>query len=189
MNCSEISAVVVTKGDRDITRVLDSLWRFGEVLVADNSKSPLDNMVFSRYIRAITAKFPVVYFQDDDTIVDTYALCQQYQPNRVVCNMPERWHKAYTGTGISLVGFGAVMDRAIAHPSSWIERYSRAGLPHDDVFLRECDRVFTYVNRDRVVWTDVKIGQLEYSSAPDRMYVQARTAGDYNEIRRRLATL
>jgi len=185
MSPSEISAVVVTKGDRNIANVLANLCQFGEVMVWDNSKEP-DMKVLGRYIGALKAQFPVVYVQDDDTIVAANQICSEYQPGKIVCNMPKRWHKAYEGTGISLVGFGAVFDRSLADGAF---RPYLSNHPFDEMFKRECDRVFTYLNRDRVVWTEAEIIQLDYSSAPDRMYLQRRTVDDYAEIRRRLAAL
>src|SRR5690349_2190742 len=105
MTPSEVSAVIVTKGDRDIREVPASLEGFGEVIVRDNSKSLPDWKVFGRWMGAMDAQFSVVAVCDDDVIVDWPALCAQYRPGKLVCNMPEEFrHGPYSQGGISLVG-------------------------------------------------------------------------------------
>ena len=207
MKRSECMVSVVTKGDRDISEVLKSLDGFGYVCVWNNS-SPhhTDLKVYGRYA-ALSGQHLICqvyeclpYYrccQDDDVIVDWNNLLEQYIPEqhegKILCNMPQKWRPHYSTTGgISLVGFGAIMherfvdDWGRARP---FQRYDDAGWVRDEVFMRECDRVFTYLHRDKIEWLDIPMRQLDYSSAPDRMYRQARTNDDYNEIRRRLATL
>lgn len=187
MDRSQISAVVVTKGDRDISRVVESLAPFGQVIVHDNSKQVTDSIVFGRWIAAASAKHEAVFVCDDDTIVDSEALCAQFRPGRILCNMPERWHKSYLGTGICLVGFGAVFERSMVWPG--FAAYDAAGHPRDEVFLREADRVWTYELNGLIDWADVPIKQMGYSCDPGRMYRERRTNSDYAEIRRRIGSL
>lgn len=187
MNPSEISAVVVTKGDRDISEVTDTLRDFGELLVWNNAES-IDLKVFGRWVAAEGARSSHVFTCDDDTIVDTAELCSLYaDPDRVLVNMPKRWHNAYQGTGICLVGFGCIFPRHLAMAGFW--KYEASSYERDEVFLREADRVWTHSLQHLIDWAEVPIRQMPYSSAPGRMYLERRTAVDYAEIRRRIATL
>lgn len=191
MNPSEITAVLVTKGERDITEVLASLNAVGfqSVHVWDNSKigerRHLDLSVYGRYFGALIWMDSHCAFVDDDTIVDWPALIATAQPGRSVCNMPPRFRPGYEGTGISLVGFGCIFPRSLIYRG--FDKYDAAGFPRDEVFLRECDRVWTHGNRDLIDWADVHIRQLPCSWKG--MYTEARTNADYTEIRRRLALL
>lgn len=187
MNLSQITAVVVTRGDRDITPVLDSLRGFGEVLMPIGAPGLC---VYARWQAAAQAKCETVAVVDDDTIVDWDALLAAHRFRgdcAITCNMPQRWRKGYEGTGISLVGFGAILPRSAA--MAGFVSYNAAGLPGDEVFLRECDRVWSYAMRHQIHWADVPIKQMDYSTAPDRMYLQSRVGEDYREIRRRLALI
>jgi len=180
----DVTAVVVTTGKHDTREVIESLRPFGDLVIWDNSQFN-DLKVYGRYHGASLGLSPFIYTQDDDTVIDWPALLDEWDDQwRILCNMPHRWHNAYKGTGICLVGFGTLFRREmIAEP---FRRYDAAGFPRDGVFMRECDRVFTHENRQFIDWTEVPMRQMSYSSAPDRMYVQQTTPGEYTEIRRRL---
>ena len=181
LSCNDVSGVIVTKGDRDISTVVKSL-PFSDVVVWDNSKRN-DLKVFGRFHAAvIEAKNPIVYVQDDDCIVDIPKLLEHYDPNMVVCNMPANRRKDYQNTGISLIGWGALFHVSKIN----FKRYT-ACFPVDELFYRECDRVFTYINDCKLV--DVPMVQLEYAFGEDRMGREARHGADYNIIRQRLALL
>lgn len=181
---TEISAVVVTKGDRDISHITESLKHFGELLVYDNRKSK-DYKVYGRFVGARMAKYGVVYVQDDDTIVDSRELVAQWHPGEVLCNMPRNRRADYEGTGIALIGYGCVFERgAVAVFRQYWRHYRK-----DELFHRECDRVFTFLNRDRVRLTQVPLQQLSYASGGDRMGREMRHADDLRKIRARLERL
>ena len=179
-----VTAVVVTRGNRDITPVLSSLSCFGEVRVWDNSKQR-DLKVFGRYAASLWAANSVIYTQDDDAITVPEQICAEYVPGQLVCNMKPGHHDAYRGTGIALVGHGAIFDQNLVNFLPYTDRY-----PQDNLFLRECDRVFTYLYKDRQKWLALPITDLEYASDPAvSMWMEPRHGDDLAEIRRRLQTL
>jgi hypothetical protein len=182
MDISRISAVLVTRGDHDLSPVLKSLEDFGELIVWDNSKVE-NRRVLGRFLGAEGAKFDVVYVQDDDCTVDVQALAAQFRTRELLCNMPVERRQGYRGTGISLIGWGAIFEKPAL---SALDRYPG---PRDEIFERECDRAFTYLNQDIVREVEVSFRQLPYAFGADRMGSEIRHGTDYREIRRRLASL
>lgn len=184
MLLSEISAVLLTKGDRDISPVLESLKGFDELIIWDNSKRE-DFKVMGRYLGAAGARNETVYVQDDDCIVDAVSLISLYSPGQILVNMPADRRNEYLGTGISLIGWGCIFPRdAISTMFPYVAKWGC-----DELFYRECDRVFTYLNQDRIRHVEVPFRQLPYAFGDDRMGKEARHREDFMEIRRRLASL
>lgn len=182
MDISCISAVLVTRGDHDLSPVLKSLEGFGELIVWDNSKVE-NRRVWGRFLGAQRAKFDVVYVQDDDCTVDASALAAMSVPGELLVNMPVDRRQGYRGTGISLIGWGAIFEKPAL---SAFDRYTG---PRDEIFERECDRVFTYLLQDIVREVEVPFRQLPYAFGADRMGSEIRHGTDFREIRRRLAAL
>lgn len=167
-----------------VERVSDHIRAAGisDVVVWDNS-ARLNSRVYGRYLAIGEALHPVIYTQDDDCEVDVLEVIRGYQAGFACCNMPAEFRPHYTD-GIALVGFGAVFDRWL--PSVAFERYMSRWTP-DEIFTRECDRVFTKM-------TPTKLLAVAYSNYPeatggDRMYKEQRHFGDLVEIRRRLDRL
>lgn len=169
----------------DISPVLESLKHFGETVVWNNSTERRDCKVLGRFVAAAKAHNDVVYVQDDDCIVDTEALVALYQPGEVLVNMPINRRAEYRGTGISLIGWGCIFPLVAMQV---IERYTQA-FECDELLMRECDRVFTFLNRGIVRQVAVPFRQLAYAHGVDRMGKEARHRADFVEIRGRLATL
>jgi hypothetical protein len=98
---SDVSAVIVTKGDVDLTPVLESLI-FDDVVVYDNSVFP-DQMTFGRVLGARAARHSVIYSQDDDIMHTADAqerIIDAYQPGFMVgCMWPE-WSAGAKEQGI-----------------------------------------------------------------------------------------
>lgn len=185
MTPSEITAVIVTRGDRDIRQVVQSLDAFNEVIAFDNSKLAKDMMVFGRFLAARGARNEHVYWQDDDCLVDSAALVAQYQPDEILVNMPANRRQEYAGTGIQLLGWGTVAPRASVEV---FEQYFKTHLA-DELFLRECDRVYSYMSRDKIRLTEVWMEHLSYAHGTDRMGREPRHRTDFLKIRERLALL
>lgn len=178
----------MTKGDRDISRVAESLLQFDEVIVRDNSKYAEDLKVFGRYAAAMTARNSTIYIQDDDCIVSAVQIASVYADmfwsvqNLVVCNVPASRRYEYQGTGITLMGWGSVFERAAIYA---FEEYLNVH-PRDDLFLRECDRVFSYIHRHSVYLVDYSVEHLAYAYGPDRMGREPRHGLDLKCIHGRL---
>jgi hypothetical protein len=194
VTCADISAVIVTKGDVDLSPILESLRSdgFEDIVVWDNSKRPFDVKVFGRYAAVAEAKHEFIYVQDDDCIVHAFPKddhdariigsdFDDLYKDRIICNVPSADHrKFYEALGMSLVGWGAVFHRSLVD----FHRYS-AVCDCDDLFLRECDRVFTALNPFYNV--DFPITHLEHAKGADRMGRETRHGDDLAEIQRRIA--
>lgn len=182
MTITDASAIVVTRGGYDISDTLDSLSGFGEVLVWDNSKVP-DLKVYGRFAAITGALNRIVYVQDDDCIVDAAAIVAAYEPWIVTANSEPRHREVnaplYRG-GIAPIGWGAVFDRSAASVfHSYWDRW-----PYDEIFRRECDRVFTALNRVKLITVPFR-----HIKRPESMWTEGRHLSDFEEIRKRIAAI
>lgn len=177
-----MTAVLVTRGDRDLRGIRASLRSFGEILVWDNSKR--ENLkVYGRFAGARLARNQVIYVQDDDCLVDVESLVEAYTPGQIACTMPAINWDHYRTTRVSLIGFGAIFHKARLEV---FDRYL-AMYPRDELFDRECDRVFTYLNRKRVrLVVDSSYRSLPCATAGNRMNREARHFPDLEAILGRL---
>ena len=188
----EITPVIVTRGDspKIVSRIVESIVMhttrlgycfFHPTIIYDNSQR-LDFHVFSRYIAAESATTDYVYVQDDDCLVDLSAFpLSQISPDHVLTNMPADYRPNYPSE-IQLVGFGAVFHRSLIRRT--FERFftTDGGFDDDYVFLVECDRVFTGLNKCELV--DVPITHLPNAMSPHRLYRQS----DHGTRRRAIET-
>lgn len=182
MECSDISAVIVTKGDQDLSAVLASL-PFDDVVIHDNSKEPEDRKVYGRFLGIRRAKNHYIYVQDDDCIVPAKELANRYVEGRteILCNVTKSHSDFYRPLGCTLVGWGAIFPRvAVGCFTRYLKQF-----PEDELFDRECDRIFTALNRFREV--DLGVQHLPHALGRDRMGTEARHGRDLHEIRGRLA--
>jgi len=180
-----VSAVLVTKGDRDVSKVVDTLTHFDEVIVWDNSKACKDVKVYGRFVGAMMARNDIVYVQDDDCIVSPAAIAGQFLFGDIVCNVPQERRPEYAGTGITLIGWGCVFGKSkLASFRSYLEVY-----PQDELFERECDRIFTWLNRSSMRLVDTGLEHLPEAFNDNRMGREHRHRRDYDAIRARLCTL
>ena len=139
---NEITACLVTRGDQPeaMERIYDSLI-FEDRAVYDNSRGP-DWKCAGRYIAALTARTPLVYFQDDDVIVPAetqIALVEAYLESDVDC--VANWGHGENPDGyddLPLVCGGAIADPVKCMDS--ILRYAEH-YPLDDAFKFEADFV------------------------------------------------
>ena len=173
-----VSAVIVTRGDVDLSEILDSLPRDWEHVVWDNSVR--DNLsVYGRYAAIAECEHDLVYVQDDDCVLDPEAfdmLLDAYQPGHVVCNMPERFRTYYPDS--ALVGFGALFDRRLVEPV-FARALGETGYFTrllNPLFLRTCDVVFTALTPRVLV--DAPYRDLPWATGPDRMYRRPEHVGE-----------
>jgi hypothetical protein len=179
--CRRVSAVIVTRGDRDLSPILCHL-PFEDVVVWDNSKRPHDLKVFGRFAAVREARNDIIYTQDDDCVVRALDLVGSYTSGAVTTNMPAERRLTYAD-GVALIGWGAIFDRRLVLR---LNRYLRHW-PCDELFLRECDRVFTAFNAIRYV--EAPFQPLNAHPARTvRMSDEARHLNDLAEIRRRIAS-
>ncbi len=158
MNAENVSAVIVTRGDVDISQIVESL-PFSDIVVYDNSQRR-DQGIYGRYAGIREAKNEVVYVQDDDVLVSCFdELLAAYRPGVLTVNYPEPWD-------IPWVARGAVFDRDLPHVAFW--RY-------DSMFERDhwfthygCDGVFALLT-DRVNVVDFGSEDLPHGFAAGRV--------------------
>lgn len=188
----KVSAVIVTRGDVDLTKCISTFVdeRFVEVVVWNNGTEkctvvPLgpgwpvvheaaDMAVYGRYAATRFAASDVIYVQDDDCVIDATAILDAYEPGRIVANMPEsRWADYPDST---MVGWGAVFDRllpwaAFGHFLTLIiERDLFGGEGGEDAFNRCCDVVFSTLIPRTVI--DVGFEHLPWAETAGRMFKQ-----------------
>ncbi len=133
MNLENVSLVIPTRGDVDLSAILSQLPPFGEVLVWNNSERA-DLGIYARYEMIGNATNQVIATQDDDLIVTCWAqIAAAYQPDVLTVNYPEPWD-------IPWVARGAIFDRDL--PDKAFDRYL-AHYPLDQYFTHwACDGIF-----------------------------------------------
>jgi hypothetical protein len=153
----KVSAVIPSRGDA--AEAVEHLRQFKEIeeIVVIQAGS-----VFGRYIGIDQAKNEIIYTQDDDCITDVAAVLGAYKPGVVVNAMTPEHARQYPRRA-TLVGFGAIFDRNLIRCLDGWER--------DELFMRECDRVFTALNRCEPIFPEIQI--LPRASDPDRLWKQA----------------
>lgn len=167
-----ISAVIVTRGDVDLTDILAGL-PFDDVVIWNNQIEAEDFGVYGRYHAIEQARHDVIYVQDDDCLIPAAALAERYEPGRLVANMPEsRWRDYPDST---LVGWGAVFDRnlperafsrfALSSHSNGCIAWGAEGVD-PRLFQRTCDVVFSALTPRTVI--DAGFRHLLWAEDPAR---------------------
>jgi hypothetical protein len=168
-----VSAVIVTRGNVDLTPVLDSLI-FDDCVVFDNSREPVDMKTYGRVIALGSARYPVVWSQDDDiihTAENQRAIVAAYQPGVLTgCMWPE-WSDGAKAQGIEdgyddlvFAGSGSVYDAdlPIQAVSRYLDHY-----PYDDFFLLWADTIIGVLSPSRQL--DIRFDALPDAEAEYRM--------------------
>jgi hypothetical protein len=113
LSASDVSAVVVTRGDVPLDDVLEPLSIYGEVIVADNSKLPVDLGIYARFDAMAYAKFPIIYTQDDDIVFRNHEeLLAHYKPGVLVTAYPQP-----CDNDIPWISTGAIFDKSLVRPA------------------------------------------------------------------------
>ncbi len=189
-----VSAVIVTRGDVDLTESLALLDRFDEIIIWNNALET-DLAVYGRYAGIEQARNDVVFTLDDDCLVSHEAqdvLLAAYMPGVIVANMPEARWRDYPDS--CLTGWGAVFDRVLPEQAFARMTDAKIMLPIDpspqDFFYRECDVAFTTLTPHRKIdvgfthqpWAEDPARAMFLSPRPDRARMlelarQVRNAG------------
>lgn len=176
MQPSEVSAVIVTRGDKPaaVQKIIMEL-PFTDIVVWDNSKEE-NMMVLGRYFGMMRAKNRIVYVQDDDCIVplDTIVmLLEGYESGKIIASMPSN-HGEYSDS--VLVGWGAIFHRHLP----W-EAFVKYGRRYDLEYFREtCDVIFTALTP--FIRVEGHHDNFEFAYDDNRMYNQS----DHNIIREKI---
>ena len=179
-----VSAVIVTRGNVDLTPVLESLPSEWEQVVWDNSVEQ-DLSVYGRYEAALTrASHDRIYFQDDDCVLAPESFDALLANNMncthvaLTANMPERFRYDFYEHHC-LVGFGCITPRILIEMA--FAKWERAGYYDSDPgwMGRVCDVIFTGLTLPecrRLV--DVPYEDLPWATAMDRMYRSTAHVGE-----------
>jgi hypothetical protein len=139
--------VIVTRGNTDLTAVLNSLI-FDDVVVWDNSAEPEDSMTYGRVLALERTKHSIIYSQDDDIIhtpENQQRIFHAYQPGVLTGCMWSEWSDGAKAQGIQygyddlvFAGSGSVYHRTV--PTLATTRYL-THYPMDDFFLLWADTI------------------------------------------------
>lgn len=135
----KISAVLITREEVYPPLVLERLDVnfFDEILI--ETKAP---NIAARYKLASSARNETIYVQDDDCFVNFQVLYRSYD-EKITSSITSGFKRYYDGMGCSLVGWGAFFDKsALRALGRYLDAYGE-----DQHFLREADRIFTYLNK------------------------------------------
>lgn len=157
MTAAEVSAVIVTRGDVDVSTIVNSM-PFDQTVVWDNSKE-LDFQCYGRFAGIARCKSDYIYVQDDDILVPVAELLRRYDGEGVLANRkPDETYR--------FLGVGALFHRSAVDA---FDKYL-AVYPADHDFHRAADVVFAELNPYRSVW--LGYAEFEWSRADNRMYKQ-----------------
>ena len=169
---SDVSAVIVTRGDVDLAPVLDSLI-FDDIVVWDNS-TETNQMTYGRVLAARRARNEVIYSQDDDLIHTREAQQQivaSYEPGFLVgCMWPE-WSAGAKKQGIEDGYDDLVFPGSGSISESWLWEACIAEYldewPMDDFFRFWCDTFIGVISPTRQL--DIRFKTLPWAKADNRM--------------------
>lgn len=136
----KISCVLITKYSEYPKIVLErlTLGFFDEILIKTESPS-----VYQRYLLAKEAKNDIIYFQDDDCLLNYQNLYKHYN-GQLTNAMPLNFKQKYDEIGCTLVGWGCYINKSMLSVfDKYIEKYGE----NDPHLLREADRIFTCFNK------------------------------------------
>lgn len=139
MNVSDVTAVLITRGDVDLAPIIDTLPYEHVVLWTADRDGPQAYGLFVRYLAASEAPTEVVYVQDDDCLFERHDdLVAAYEPGRIVSTYGHGENPDGLEDFVLLHG-GAIFDRDLIAPAfeRYLDYYVR-----DEGFYREADIIF-----------------------------------------------
>lgn len=166
-----VALCIPTRGDHDLTEIVESVPADIEIVIWDNSKHT-DLSVYGRYAAIELTDAPIIMTQDDDAVLDPESfqtLRDAYQPDALTANMPQEFRHGFYEHHC-LIGFGAIFHRDL--PARAFDRFfaSNSMGSDDPLFLNICDVVFTALVTRHLV--DVPKRNLPWCSDPNRMWRQ-----------------
>lgn len=98
--------------------------------------------VLERFMTAAEAPTEHIYVQDDDNEIDVAELYRHYDGKHITNAMPRGMQGFYSGTGVTLIGYGAFFPRRMAQ--QFVERLPWWRTKFPDLLDMEADRFFTW---------------------------------------------
>lgn len=161
----KLSVVIPTRGDSpiecDAIRAYLGTFPFVDDIQIVEGKTP-----YNRYLMAMgSARHPWIYTQDDDCLTDVWPVFQAMaytplfqssdglpMPAKIVNAMTPEHASVYSGAE-TLIGFGAIFHVDVARATFVNGHFWH----HDELFLRESDRIFASVNPHYSVFPKITI--------------------------------
>lgn len=161
-----ISACLITKDPVYPQAILDevSKYPFEEVLILVNSDSP-----YNKHKLFEAAKYPYIYYQDDDAICPIKELRQLSHPEKLNIAMKPGHMEAYKNHRMTMgIGWGSIFPKTILKTlKKYTDKYGE-----DDIYKRETERVLTALNYNLQNRLSLPITDLPSAMAPDRLWQQ-----------------
>ncbi len=182
---ADVCAVVVTRGDVDLSPVVADL-PYAECRVWNDLERG-SRGCYGRYLAAAETDKPVIFFVDDDVRFTAHvALLAAYAPGRMTVNMPSPWYETcrYGELRQALVGAGSLVPRGLWQPA--IDAYL-AEHPEDELFDLYCDVVVGMLTPHLRI--DVGYEVLPHAIAPGRIYTSPGAALRKETMQRRVLAL
>ncbi len=170
MNPKDVTACLVTRGNVNMDPILDSLI-FDNVIVWNNAERP-DARTYGRYLAAEEADTDVVYFQDDDTLVNPtkqQALLDMWEPGVYLANMEDTRNRSEFPELI-WPGWGSICERTSYEGAfqTWLEH---DGDPTDYWFqIVGADIIHSMLTPAETRRVDLGVRHLNYATGKDRAY-------------------
>jgi hypothetical protein len=170
---SDVTAVIVTKGNVDLEPVLQSLI-FDDFVIWDNSLYAADEKTYGRVLAANLARNDVIYSQDDDIIHTKAAqrdILAAYDEDRLTGCMWAEWSAGAKEQGI-VDGYDDLVfpgSGSISHRDLWndcVQEYLDEW-PRDDFFRLWSDTIIGVIAPTRQL--DIRFEALPCADDPDRM--------------------
>ena len=163
----KVSCCLNTKDGEYPAEILEHLksFNFGEIIIQTNSDSP-----HGKYKAFEKAKFDLIYYQDDDAICPVAQLATYSDPEMINVAMKPSHFEGYKNTRMTMgLGWGSIFPKKLLDSlSKYTDRYGE-----DEVFMRETERILTYLNYPQNRFT-FPIIDLPSATAPDRLYRQPK---------------
>lgn len=170
-----IAAVIPTRGDVDIRRLAQHLRQFREFGFLVFSPGPSS---FTRYAIGRELNLSYFYTQDDDCVTDIAPLLEAYEPGDRLFNAMTAHHQANYPGRETLLGFGTICQTSLIKSTfdrPWVR---------DQLFFRECDRIFGSINRHASVHCPIEV--LPEANAPNRYWRSPDHVSSRDQMRRRI---
>lgn len=202
-----VSAIIVTRGDVELTKIIDSLPPDWQLIIWNNGSRratvsyedefgleevhslPVDDLgVFGRYAAIEYAINDLIYVQDDDAVISNpqavvdELIATEEEGVELVTNIPHAFRSAEREVFTMLVGFGAAFRRDHADPVfvRFGSRWPAFFIEEEALFHRTCDIIFWALSK--VEATHVPLELLPWSYADNRMWRQAEHTAERQRV-------
>lgn len=146
IDAKDVTVVIPTRGNVDMTEIIDSLKAegFGEILIWDNSKR--ENLgIYARFAAIEEARFDVIATQDDDLVVTHWPeILAEYESGVTTINYPQEWTN-----DIPWISCGTVFDKGTERRV--FDLYQTEWPLDDDLMFYIADGVFAELALPRKV--------------------------------------